>query len=130
MEELQSIYADTTTKKIGGTDIVFNIIKVKDVPKAIGIVEKCMDLVNMSGESNINFLKTISKEWDSVSILIEICTNLTKENIENLNIGAAAQIVTEVVKQNRDFLAQHVLPILKPLLEKKNQKDGLTKSKG
>ena len=100
MEDLKSIFVEGRTVNIGGTEILVKSFCVQDIPTAVEMAEKYVQIIGSDDTSNMSLLKAITKEWESVKYLIEITTDLNKEDIPRLNSGAALLILREVIKEN------------------------------
>lgn len=135
--ELQSIFSEGKTFKLANKEILIKTISVGDIPVVLTIVNKYLEVApHLKDEKKRKavIIKAVSEDFDSVLKILEVTTDLSKEDIKKLNLAALASISSEVIKENADFLYQHVIPAFQStfqnLSEKQNEaKAGSTKSK-
>lgn len=123
---LRTIFVEGRDYKITEDKVIkINTISVGNIPVVLNLINKYLDLVpKMKKESDKNaiVMKAIVEDFDSVIKLIEITTDLSKEDIQNLNMAALALIATEVISENADFLYQHVLPAFQKVTQSLKEK--------
>lgn len=121
---LSSIFCDSRELKIGDKAIEIKQIQIGDLPKVLTIMEKIIGLVpEITGAKKSNekmaslVLSAITKDFDSILSILGATTSLTDEEIRKLNVAATTLILTEVLKDNIDFLSQHALGAVKDLMK-------------
>lgn len=135
MSELKTIFVEGREINVLGTKIIVKTISVGNIPVVLNLANRIFSIIkDLKSDEKYNtaILKAITEDFEGVLKLIEVTTNLDKEDIPNLNISAMTIILAEVIKENSDFLSLHVMPNLQNLLQglkKPEAKSGLTKSK-
>ena len=138
MSELKTIFVEGREFDLLGSNVTVKTICVGDLPAMLSVVDKVLALLpklKTDKDRNSAILNAIKEDFDAIITLLEITTDLKKETITKLNIAALSILIAEVVKENADFLSQHVVTNLNFLFQsyqaKENSKSqsGSTKSK-
>lgn len=130
--ELKTIFSESRPFKIGDDTIQIKTLCVGDIPTAIELVGKYISLFNIFGKGELTnqvVIKAIGDNWPGVTALLKITTDIPEDKIMKLRPDALIIIMSEVVKENMDFLQSNVTPLIKEVFKKMNQKVGLDKSK-
>jgi hypothetical protein len=130
--ELESIFSEGRTIKLAGKDILIKTVPLGHLPKVISLLLKMKPFFSQGKFDTAKFSEVIIQDFGEVMNLIAITTNLTDEEIKNLNLAATAKIAKEIIEDNTSFLENQVFPILKELktLGKNQQQTGGGKSNG
>lgn len=121
MSELETIFSEGKTVKIGKKDILVKNIALGDMPVLIAIFSKVADLLPKKKGQELNQTAiglAIAQNFDDFLKLFEVTTDLKAEEIKKLNIAASVQIFAKVLGENMDFLELHVKPVVKDLIAK------------
>lgn len=122
---LDTIFAESKKITIGNKEIEIKQVSVGDLPFAVKVLSKVYD-----GDKKTPVMTKVTKlvvdDFPLVTQLIQTLTSLTTEDIQKLNLAAAAHIVVAIAKENVDFLSSH-LPSLQANLAEAMA--GLNKSK-
>lgn len=110
--ELSTIFCTSRKIKIADKEIEIKQIPLGEIPVVMDIVFNIFENVSTKMKT-VDFIKAVRKDFSAVLKLIEVTTNLSKEEIPKINQAAAIHILSEVVEENVDFLLMHVLPALK-----------------
>lgn len=132
MSELESLFVTEKTVKIGKGEVVVKQLTVDDLPKILQIMMKVMPEKNKTFDLKAAVQKIVTDHFEEVKLLLVSLTNIETEKVGKLNLAAASMIIAEVLKENVDFLYQHVVPAIQGLTDSINQKsptDGSGKSK-
>lgn len=130
--ELESIFNVESELEIGKSKIKINTVGMGDIPSIVGVITKVYDILpalNDPKKRNPAILKFIKDDFESVTSLLLVTTDLTADQIKKLNPAAGALIIAKVIKENASFFAQHVAPILKEAAENAKKEVGSSKSK-
>lgn len=117
--QLSTIFTSDREFKISDKETVkIKEIKLKDIPVVIGIIKKIFGFKLEKNQSQaLAIAEAVEKDFDSVKKLIEITTDLTASQIDELNAAGTISILKEVVKDNMDFLVKKVIPLVNGLTE-------------
>lgn len=125
---LETLFAESKKINVGNTEVEIKQIALKDLPRVVGVAQKIFEGPDVSMPVKITQL--IASDFESLLELIKRLTNLDEEQINNLNLASTIMIVSEIIKENTDFLQQNVTPLLQGMgAELKKVKTGSSKSK-
>lgn len=115
---------------VEGKEVEIRVCKVRDIPNftrfvAILFMELKVSIENLDNleeavkekfSNGAEILKLISNHFGDVSSLLSTLTNLTKEEVEDLDLDDAVAVVRKVIEINYDFFTRKVFPLLPGVL--------------
>lgn len=111
--ELESLFTTSKVVKFGKHDITIKQISLGDIPLITKLMGKFFE--DSKKKTHEKIISLVENDFDQVVKIISKVTNFTEEQVPRLNISAVIFILTEVVKENADFLQNHVAPQLESL---------------
>lgn len=126
MSELETIFSEGREVKIGQRVVVIKTIELGQIPVLVDIATKIYSTMGANKDQKAAITKLVKEDFESFLQLFVVTTNLDMTEIKKLNIAAATEIFSNVVKDNADFFTQNVLPLASAL---KETLTGLNKSK-
>lgn len=121
MESLQALFTNKTEIEYNGVKISINEVTVGDLPLITKLVEKFLSL---NGSTNEKFLGLIKDDLDDVSTAIASLSNIPKDQINKLSVGATIFIISKIVLLNINILKKNIPQIVENI-KSEIQKTGL-----
>lgn len=119
--ELKTLFSDSVKLMIGEKEIVINTIKLYQITDLIDIFDVVQTELkklpkSKKADEKVDLKPVImnvaKSNMDTFFKLIAECTNLSKDEVGNLNIAASILIVEKIVEVNWDFLEGYILPAI------------------
>lgn len=116
VKELKEIFSTERLVKTTDRNVVIRQIRVGDLHTVTKFVQ--LHLAGASDDTTERIMKVFQtpEGKEQVIDLIQATTDLTRQEIENMNMYGLLAIINEVVEENLPFLEKEVLPILARLL--------------
>lgn len=119
-----------------GTELKVSKVKMRHIAAMVGIVNNLVKQLGVDASGNMTvdlhnpevLLKLISNLPDDVVSIVTMLTNLSAEQYEGLDIDEGLEVVQQIIKENRAFFTEKVLPKLTSLMEDVTASGGGLKS--
>lgn len=121
MESLQALFTNKTEVEYNGVSISINEVTVGDLPLITKLVEKFLTL---NGSTQEKFMALIKDDLNDVSNAIASLSNIPKDQISKLSIGATIFIISKIVLLNINILKKNIPQIVENI-KAEIQKTGL-----
>ena len=107
-----------------GTVLHVSKVKMRHIAAMAGIVNNLVAQLGVDASGNVTvnlhnpevLLQLISKLPDDIASVVTMLTNLTMEQYEGLDIDEGLEVVQQIIKENRAFFTEKVLPKLTSLM--------------
>lgn len=128
MSELESIFAEAKTVKVGKVEVEIKQVSLGDIPLLVELYSSAQVEGKTLQESLIAFAKN-PEGLQKLQKAIFALTNIEADKVQKLNMGGLIGIVAAVIKENVDFLQTHVMPQVQAVAATVKKADGSNQSK-
>lgn len=123
--QLETIFTEGREVQVSKTkSVLVKTVSLGDLPVILKAISKYFEAKSnkqIKGQESSVALKMVTENYDDVLKIFEISTNLSPDEVKKLNIGAAVLLLSEIIKDNSDFLVSHVIPLAEGMAERINR---------
>lgn len=130
MSDLSKLFSQAKKENILGAEVQIKQVELGHLPKLIELADKVMPDKKGQKFDYMEMAKKLAAESSSdVYDIIAKLTDIEREQVPKMNLGATIMVLHAIVKENADFLSQVVVPEVEKIAESMKKLAGSDKSK-
>lgn len=98
-------------------EVTINKIKVRQTPLIVKLIEESRKHFKNQKKATQQdvVMYLVSSKFDELIPLVSSFTSITKEQFEDMDLDDAAIVVASIIRKNKSFLEQKLLPLIEGL---------------